>query len=166
MLEVYWDPTLVPNAQSWAQQCNFEHNNGSAREANTSYWWVGQNLCISTAGGYIAANVSNLFMFWYNESKYYTSTYSPPVTNFTFSDPVGHYTQVVWANSEAIGCGLVSYSDTVNNHNYLVCNYGPGGNVVGAQMYIPGTFSGNLCTNGASKTYSNLCAPLNGADEI
>ena len=49
---------------------------------------------------------------------------------------VGHYTQMLWANTELVGCGAVRYNnDGQWNSVYLVCNYGPAGNIVGAALY-------------------------------
>lgn len=40
----------------------------------------------------------------------------------------GHYSQIVWANSERVGCGRALCS---NGWGYIiVCNYDPPGNVV------------------------------------
>lgn len=54
-------------------------------------------------------------------------------------EDIGHYTQLVWATTDKIGCGLTQYrdedGDLVNN---LVCNYGEGGNVSGKPIYKTG----------------------------
>ena len=39
----------------------------------------------------------------------------------------GHYTQVVWAASLELGCGLSSCPGLAYGST-IVCNYGPGGN--------------------------------------
>jgi len=38
------------------------------------------------------------------------------------SKPIGHYTQMVWAESARIGCG---YAKCNRTQSYYVCNYGP-----------------------------------------
>ena len=44
----------------------------------------------------------------------------------------GHYTQVVWANTLSVGCGVaVCPTGTI-----VVCNYAPPGNYVGEKPYI------------------------------
>lgn len=47
----------------------------------------------------------------------------------------GHYTQVVWAKTTLIGCGRMTYKDKGWNKHYVVCNYGPSGNFIGAKIY-------------------------------
>ena len=56
-----------------------------------------------------------------------------------FNSDTGHYTQVVWADTYTVGCGFsgfLSYDGWYNK--YYVCNYGPGGNVIGGSTYTVG----------------------------
>lgn len=50
---------------------------------------------------------------------------------------VGHYTQLVWAKSNRLGCGSRNYNDGTWKWRYLVCNYGPTGNWIGEPIYEP-----------------------------
>ena len=52
----------------------------------------------------------------------------------TCSAVCGHYTQVVWAQSQRLGCG-VSSCPNIGYPNTIVCNYSPGGNVGGQRPY-------------------------------
>lgn len=54
---------------------------------------------------------------WYNEIK----------TGSTEISKIGHYTQVVWKDSQRLGVGLAIEKDM----RFVVCNYAPRGNVVG-----------------------------------
>ena len=57
---------------------------------------------------------------------------------------IGHYTQMVWGETEYIGCGAIYYKDNnadVSNYPYrqtLVCNYHPPGNHLGKPVYAIG----------------------------
>lgn len=49
---------------------------------------------------------------------------------------VGHYTQLVWAKTKELGCGLVKYRKSDGwNTCYLICNYGPAGNIFNYPIY-------------------------------
>jgi len=160
MLQMYWDPTLEVNAQAWASNCNYAHNTGPERKANTEFWCVGQNIAIITSTTQIPVDLTHMFFQWYNEYKSYNSSFPAPISNYTFYDPTSHVTQLMWANTQAVACGFSGYYDGKNYHNFLVCNYGPGGNVIKQKIYIQGTFNPSTCAKGASTQYSSLCAPL------
>ena len=52
-----------------------------------------------------------------------------------FSESTGHFTQLVWKDTTKVGCGAVHCNSNVNNGAsgwYLVCEYTPRGNVIGA----------------------------------
>jgi hypothetical protein len=44
---------------------------------------------------------------------------------------VGHYTQIVWRNTQSVGCALVGNGRT----DFLVCRYSPAGNFYGERPY-------------------------------
>ena len=50
---------------------------------------------------------------------------------FRFSSGTGHYTQLVWADTYELGCGMVHYKGAQYYETIIVCNYA---------MYI-GTFA-------------------------
>ena len=52
-----------------------------------------------------------------------------------FSSGIGHYTQVVWADTEELGCGMVYYKSGTNYETFTVCNYAKGGNFQGLGTY-------------------------------
>lgn len=53
-----------------------------------------------------------------------------------FDVNTAHYTQIVWAESTMIGCGLTKYKESNGwNSVYLVCNYSPSGNFQGQPIY-------------------------------
>ena len=57
---------------------------------------------------------------------------------FRVSSKTGHYTQVAWANSEEIGCGMVYYKSGKWYKTLVFCNYATGGNWRGSTMYEVG----------------------------
>jgi pathogenesis-related protein 1 len=44
---------------------------------------------------------------------------------------MGHFTQVMWAKSTHVGCARAECPDQTKRTFVAVCNYGPGGNIVG-----------------------------------
>ena len=47
----------------------------------------------------------------------------------------GHYTQIVWKNTERIGCGKATSRQNGLFTVYWVCQYDPSGNYVGQKPY-------------------------------
>ena len=67
-----------------------------------------------------------------------------------YNSGYGHYTQVVWAETEELGCGMVYYKEDSAQYQYqtiVVCNYAKGGNFKDAEMYATGTAC-SACPNG------------------
>ena len=55
---------------------------------------------------------------------------------FRFDPPTGHYSQMVWGDTETIGCGYIRCLDKNNLYvATLVCNYAPAGNVISWPVY-------------------------------
>jgi hypothetical protein len=61
------------------------------------------------------------------EKKAFRSGVFPYVSATGNWEDVGHYTQIVWADTDRVGCGLSSSQDD----DYLVCRYARAGNVMG-----------------------------------
>ena len=87
-----------------------------------------------------------------------------PSLGYSFSDEgvIGHYTQIVWASTSKIGCGIMQYFDNttvITNLPYkmvYVCNYGPAGNLVNAPVYTTGP-AASACPAGTVPK-NGLCA--------
>ncbi|KAB2898748.1 MAG: hypothetical protein F9K40_11070 [Kofleriaceae bacterium] len=108
-----WSAELAKVAQGWADQlkkagCAFEHS-------RTRY---GENLAAGTSGALDPARTTEM---WYREVDKYDWKKGG------FSMETGHFTQVVWAGTQRIGCGMT----TCKGLDVIVCNYDPPGNVHG-----------------------------------
>ncbi|XP_065168110.1 CRISP/Allergen/PR-1-like [Atheta coriaria] len=124
-----FDDNLANEGRKVSKNCKMEHIIGS----DDRWSWVGQNLYISwssenSPGQDWAAAVNS----WYSEHK-----------NFIYPDQstgvTGHYTQVIWHDSNTLGCDFIQYYDK-NQPQYpyaklYTCNYGPGGNWQGEAPY-------------------------------
>lgn len=70
----------------------------------------------------------------------------------------GHYTQLVWAETNRVGCGFTAYSVNNRRINYYVCNYGPAGNFAGKEVYKTGPGCSQCPTQSVCSTqFPNLC---------
>jgi hypothetical protein len=145
MLQMSWDPAVAALAQAWVNTCP----SGHPASTLTQYWNTakftptGQNI----AWGYSSWN--DVVNAWYGE----ISNFQFGVGPISSSSSVGHYTQVVWNVSYALGCG---YAQCPSGATYA-CNYGVAGNMSPGQYYpyqpgtacsaCPNNCSNGLCTN-------------------
>jgi uncharacterized protein YkwD len=109
-----WSADIARVAQGWADElnrrnCAFEHSRSK----------YGENLAGGSAGHLDADQIAAM---WYQEIAQYD--WNQP----GFSMQTGHFTQVVWAGSKRLGCGVT----TCGGMSIWVCNYDPPGNMQGA----------------------------------
>ncbi|XP_019124296.2 serotriflin [Larimichthys crocea] len=143
MLKMSWDDEAAANALRWAKGCSMNHSLESDRTISGS--GCGENL-------YQASHMnpwSDAIQAWYDEIKDWR--YGEGSTN---GGVVGHFTQVVWAESYKIGCALAHCPNSEYKYFY-VCQYCPPGNYQFARPYetgppcgaCPGNCENGLCTN-------------------
>jgi len=137
-----WDTTLENWAQNWASKCAINHNPDSKRKGygENLYWACNpspadRNSVLNTIG---ETSVKK----WYSEVSYFDRSYINP---FQYQNAYGHFSQVVWADTDKIGCGIAHFKiSRCPGYPYttaLVCNYKgiSKGNLPGAPMYVKGT---------------------------
>lgn len=155
MMEMKWDDELANRAQWWASSCHSErHDKGR----HNSRFPVGQNIATTwttkppSSYADIDSDFPDAIYKWFNEYKFF---------NFggIGRGKTGHYTQMLWAETNLIGCGFAFYYDPSKGYtkNY-VCNYGPGGNVLGQPPYEKGYPSCTEYGLQESNSYSGLCS--------
>jgi pathogenesis-related protein 1 len=114
-----WDPNLAAVAQAYADNCVFKHSGGP----------YGENLFASTGG----STPSDVVGSWVSEVADYN------YGSNSCSGVCGHYTQVVWAASQKLGCGVTTCTQNSpfggGSWQNWVCNYDPPGNYVGEKPY-------------------------------
>ncbi len=114
-----WSPELAAYAQAWANRLlrenQFEHRSDSPYGENLA-WSSGQQL-----------SPANVVEMWGREQQDYdyASNQCRP------GQVCGHYTQVVWRDTQQVGCGVARG----DNREVWVCNYDPPGNYVGRKPY-------------------------------
>ncbi|KAF7975783.1 hypothetical protein HWV62_8601 [Athelia sp. TMB] len=113
---VTWNQTMADKAQTWANNCVFEHSGGSLGP------W-GENLSAGTGDYPIADGI----LAWTNE----VSVFNPSNPS---AEAALHFTQVVWKATKQIGCAVASCPNMFPGYgaaNFYVCEYYPPGNVGG-----------------------------------
>jgi len=118
-----WSDALEATAAAWAAQCIdtaapiglVDHN---PNRSNGHPYYVGENIYGS--GG--SATAAGAVQLWAAEA----ASYHYPQN--TCDGICGHYTQIVWRNTQEVGCAKydcpgLQYGSTI------VCDYGPGGNI-------------------------------------
>lgn len=117
-----WDPQLAASARRWAKHLaatnTFVHSNQPGSESE------GENLWAGTAGFYQPERMVGL---WAAEKRYYKVGVFPNNSSTGNVADVGHYTQLIWARTERVGCALAHGTE----EDFLVCRYKRAGNVVG-----------------------------------
>lgn len=106
MMEMTWDDEMELMAQVWSERCIVDHDCPDCRRSRR--FAVGQNLFWF---GHRSGSWKRSVDGWYDEVKDFNSTYVYPY----YAEPgvlVGHYTQLVWAQTNKIGCGKIYFHRT------------------------------------------------------
>ncbi|KAL7288417.1 hypothetical protein TKK_0017505 [Trichogramma kaykai] len=129
MPNLEWDTELEAAAQQWANGCLFEHDPCN----HVGRYSFGQNLGLeATTGNAKSLKLEQAVRRWYDEVKYFDKR---NVQSYRHSPKYGHYSQLVWAETNKIGCGVTRYQEKGYKKLYLVCNYGPAGNTRNFPVY-------------------------------
>ena len=115
-----WSAKLAGDAQAWADNLarnkRFEHsqNRGDA----------GENLWMGSAERFTAEQMIGGFV---QEVRHFRPGQFPDVSTTGRWADVGHYTQLVWRDTQQVGCAVARGPA----NDVLVCRYWPAGNVIG-----------------------------------
>ena len=165
MKELIWDTELETLAQNWVNTNPTSHNeNRVVPSAPDDY--VGENIYWANKGNSRpivpgSFNVEAGVTSWFGEVKFYDGNVAE-LGSETTTQVIGHFTQIIWADTLRIGCGIsdcVTKSGSITYYKEavsLVCDYRTGGNWDGAAIYLPGP-AGSGCEK-HSKNYTSLCA--------
>jgi hypothetical protein len=119
-----WDEELAATAEAWVRRCVDRESPRGVLDHNPDRseghrFYVGENLAAGTAPLVAAEVVKG----WASESDHYDYRRNRCARGRN----CGHYTQIVWAATERVGCAAGS----CRRHDFpyvVVCDYGPGGN--------------------------------------
>ncbi|XP_070575339.1 GLIPR1-like protein 1 [Ptychodera flava] len=144
MQHMFWHDELAHMAQTWAENCVFDH--GQPDHDLEEYGRIGQNMWTGKHG-----RVVNAVNSWYNEYRFYDFERH----DCTEGKQCGHYIQEVWFRTKHVGCGFHDCED--EGWTLIVCNYGPPGNYKGQQPYKVGVECSECPV--PSWCYEGLCMP-------
>jgi len=122
-----WSDKLTQEARQWARQLARE--NTIRHSSQDERGQTGENLWIGTSGYF---HPSQMIGYFVDEQRFFRAGRFPDVSSTGNWADVGHYTQIVWAETREVGCATASNG----RNDVLVCRYFPGGNVLG-QTIVP-----------------------------
>lgn len=117
-----WDPTLAVSASGWANHLaatnTFQHAPENAAAPQ------GENLWEGTPGRFSPEAMVDA---WARERRYFRPGRFPQNSTTGSVADVGHYTQLMWRATRAVGCALAHGP----SEDVLVCRYSEAGNYEG-----------------------------------
>jgi uncharacterized protein YkwD len=123
MRPLHWSAQLSQDAQQWADSLArrgaFEHAQGRDD--------TGENLWMGAANWFSPEQMVGEFL---SERAAFRPGRFPNVSNTGNWSDVGHYTQVIWPETQAVGCAIARGG----RQEVLVCRYWPAGNVDGERI--------------------------------
>ncbi|XP_071482436.1 uncharacterized protein [Diadema antillarum] len=150
MEHLTWNDELAEAAKAWSQNCTWGH--GPVGSVTVNY---GQNVWLGDDTGAGANPGVDAVRSWYEERRHYNYQ-----TNGCTGDQCSYYTQLMWASSKQVGCGMHLCPNIKGSGNrrgwFVTCNYSPLGNYIGAKPYIKGQ-SCTKCESGQGTCEANLC---------
>ena len=118
-----WSTRLAAQAQVWA--ATLARSNRFEHAADRS--GAGENLWIGTAGRYSPEAMIGGFV---EEGRHFRPGRFPDVSSTGNWLDIGHYTQLIWRETQELGCAVSHGGDS----DILVCRYFPAGNMVGEKV--------------------------------
>ncbi|ROT83566.1 SCP-like extracellular domain containing protein 1 [Penaeus vannamei] len=104
MRELVWNQELADIAQAWCSTCPTNHDCPDCRKAFSIGGFVGQNLYWNFA--FQPDPVwSQALKAFYDEVELVPKTLVGKYLSIPTPKPIGHYTQMVWAETSEVGCG-------------------------------------------------------------
>ena len=139
--EMVWSDELAEIAQDWANNLVSDENCGNiSHRPNNDY---GENIALQGSTGIsdpftgpdaVASWVAEIDCYTYGTIGQ-TEQCDPGCIADLNSNGCGHYTQVVWDATTAVGCGYGTCEDGNFTIEVIVCNYDPPGNYIGQTPY-------------------------------
>ncbi|XP_065292581.2 CRISP/Allergen/PR-1-like [Dermacentor albipictus] len=162
MRKLKWDEALAKKAQETADKCDPTKQETGDTLNTGSLTGVHQNV----GSGDLAEDKANIMQFaegildkWFEEHSKIKATVVDKYVAQT-DRQMESFAQLVWAETELVGCGFKHYKVTTASKAILVCNYHPGLKV-GAAIYKKGDPCSD-CGDGLACDDMKLCGKPSG----
>ena len=123
-----WDRMLARDAEAYARYLTrvgvLVHSENDPTDPDPQ----GENLWAGTRGYYGPEAMVGL---WVAEKADFKPGIFPDNSISGDLERVGHYTQLMWRSSGAVGCAIAQGAED----DFLVCRYSEGGNVIGERPF-------------------------------
>ncbi|HEX8668718.1 MAG TPA: CAP domain-containing protein [Allosphingosinicella sp.] len=120
-----WDAGLAADAARYGPQLaaldKLVHAPAAERRG------AGETLWMGTSGRF---SLENMVADWASEQRYFRPGTFPDVSSTGKWADVAHYTQIIWRNTQRVGCAF----HPTPKWDYLICRYSPAGNVIGQRV--------------------------------
>lgn len=125
--ELEWSDELAQYAKEWAEILvkNYDGELKHRSSLGRNDKGYGDNLYWSSSSSATELDATEA---WYSEIENYSYE---PISNENYQG-TGHYTQMVWQNTQKVGMGK---AETSTGAIVIVANYYPQGNVIGQKPY-------------------------------
>ena len=139
--EMVWSDELAMVAQEWADNLVSSENCGDIFHRTERMY--GENIAlVGSFGASEPFTGPDAVAMWVAEIECYTygtigqsEQCDSACIAAQNSNGCGHYTQVVWEDTTAVGCGYGTCEDGNSTIEVIVCNYDPPGNYIGETPY-------------------------------
>ena len=127
LVPLTYEQSLVEIAQPWADGCVERHNPGRSFGGSTP----GENLAFFSDPSLSSTAAAEMTVkLWTAEREFYDVA----TNTCEIGETCGHYTQLVWDDTNLLGCGIATSCDAPFSV-HVVCNYFPPGNFIGDTPY-------------------------------
>ncbi|CAB3409840.1 unnamed protein product [Caenorhabditis bovis] len=134
--KIYWNETLAKSAAKYAARNPEGHSGNKNVGENLSWHWATNPKDLNQYG----KEASEEWLKEFEDFGWKTNK----LTSQLFSSGIGHATQMVWADTYQIGCGLSTFDEKSKKSGKpikkitVVCHYWPRGNFINKPIYIEG----------------------------